>query len=190
MKRFTYLFAAAGVIAFGLASSWAFTRLLRADSPQLPPIAGHAAWVFKTDDLGAMVRYADAVLVGTLQGRHPGRTAYSSTGEVALDFELNDFLVTEPPIKSDAYVGGIATVERLRGRSFDGGDFQIGARYLLFLKKQPDTSIYIVVNDEARFLVGPRSRLDSAAPGEVAATLRGKSLNDARSLIRASLERQ
>ncbi len=190
MKRLTFLFAAAGVVALGLASSWAFTRVFRADSPQLSPVAPHAVWVFKTDDLGAMARYADAVIVATLQARYSGRTAYSSNGEVALDFEINDFVVAEPPIKSDAYVGGAATVERLKGRSFDGGDFEIGERYLLFLKKQPDTNIYVVVNDEGRFFVGSRSRLYSAASGQVAATLRGRSLDDARSLIRASLERQ
>jgi len=188
MKRLTFSFAVAGSVAFGLASSWAFTRLF--SPPQVRAVAGHAAWVFKTDDLGAMARYADAVIVGTLQARYPGRTAYSSTGEAALDFELNDFLVAEPPMKSDGLLGGIATVERLKGRSFDGGDFNIGARYLLFLKKQPDANIYIVVNDEGRFLVGPRSRLYSGALGQVAGALRGRSLNDARALIRTSLEKQ
>lgn len=187
MKRLPFVVAALASASLGLASSRALGRVFYAQAP-LPPVAGHAAWVFKTDDVGAMARYADAVIVGTLQGRYQGRTAYSSTGEVALEFELNDFVVTEPPIKSDSYIGGVATVERLKGRSFDGGDFAISERYLLFLKKQPDANVYVVVNDEGRFVVGPRSRLNSAASGQVAATLRGRSLNDARSLIRASLE--
>src|SRR5918994_7869166 len=101
MKRSTFLFAAAAAVALGLASSWAFGRVLKAKLPQHSTRGALAVWVFKTDNLGEMARYADAVIVGRHAARYPGRTAYSSSREDALEFELNDFVLTEQPLKGD-----------------------------------------------------------------------------------------
>jgi len=187
MKRSTFLVAAAAAVALGMASSWAFGRVVKAKLPQHSRLGALAVWIFKTDDLGEMARYADAVIVGRHAARYPGRTAYSSTGEDALEFELNDFVLTEQPLKGNI-IGDTVTVERTSGPGPDGPVFHVGEGHLLFLKKQPGSNFYLVINDEARFLVEPIGRLTSGAPGKVTASLRGRHLEDARALVRTSLQ--
>lgn len=189
MKRLTFLFAAAAAVALGLVSSWAFGRVLQAQHPPSSHAGRLAVWVFTTDSVDEMARYADIVIVGKLVKRYPGRTAYSDGADHALEFELNDFLLSDEAVKGNG-VGHTVTVERLSGTSVDGPVYEIGERYLLFLKKQPESDFYIVVNDEARFHVGPTGRLGSHARGRVAASLRGRRLEEARSLLAASLRTQ
>lgn len=140
-----------------------------------------------------MARDVDAIVVATWLGVSPGRVAYSSRGEDVLAFELNDFTVEE--VIKGTGVGGSLTIERVAtdqgGRQavfdHDGGHFVPGTRYLLFLKKQPETSFFLQVNDEGRYVIDGRGRLRSSGSGAVADALRGRSLEEVRTFVQQAL---
>jgi hypothetical protein len=68
----------------------------------------------------------------------------------------------------------------------DGGDFEAGRTYLLFLNRQEDGPYFYQVNDEGRFEVAA-GRLRAVAPdGRAAAPLHGRSVAEALRLLRAS----
>lgn len=83
--------------------------------------------------------------------------------------------------------GGGADGQRVLFDS-DGGAYVEGQRYLLFLKKQPDTEIFYLVNDEGRYAVDEHERLVPAArDGKVAQTLRNRALPAVRTQLQDAL---
>jgi len=119
-----------------------------------------AVWkeVYKNPD--EMVKSVDTIVLAQAIDRQPGRIAYSPNGEDVLPFEVVSFRVVDniKGKKGD----GIIYVERAggvdpEGKSVyldaDGGDFEVGNSYLLFLKHQEDGPYYYQVNDQGRYQV-------------------------------------
>lgn len=196
MTKKRFFSAAAVVSVLALTSSLGVGSVLGVDGGQVNSGATRgtqASWVYKTTDPVRMARDVDAIVVATWVGVSPGRVAYSSNGEDALAFELNDFTVEEV-IKGKG-VAGAVIIERVAsdqgGRmavfDHDGGHFVPGTRYLLFLKKQPQTSFFIQINDEGRYVIDGRGRLRSPGSGMVADTFRGRSLADVRAFFQRAL---
>lgn len=119
-----------------------------------------AVWkeVYKNPD--EMVKRVDQIVLAQAIDRQPGRIAYSSNGEDVMPFEVVSFRVVDniKGKKGD----GVIYVERVGGVDHegnqvyldaDGGDFEIGNSYLLFLKRQEDGPYYYQVNDQGRYQV-------------------------------------
>lgn len=189
--------AAVLVSTLALAASFSAAKAVGGGAAQedraLATKRSHAAWAYKTTDPARMARDVDAIVVATWLGVSPGRVAYSASGEDSLAFELNDFSVEEV-IKGQG-VGGSLTIERVAsdqgGRigifDHDGGHFVPHTRYLLFLKKQPESSFFIQINDEGRYVIDGRDRLRTRGTGRVADAFRGRTLANVRTFVQQVL---
>lgn len=150
-----------------------------------------AHWKEHFSGLGQMVAASDAVVLARADSVAPGRVAYSSNGEDSLAFEVVNFTVTRG-MKGER-TGGTVSVERVSSAqdgtiayfNFDGGDFEVGGTYLLFLKKQEDGGpYYYQVNDQGRFHE-EGGRLVAASPDDpVAGALHGRSTADALRMLK------
>jgi len=109
-----------------------------------------------------------------------GRLAQSEDASDTLPFQLVSFTV-EHGFKG-ARAGDSLTVERVGGSADgesvyfdgDGGEFEPGGSYLLFLNRQDDGSYLYQVNDEGRYHVEGGRLKAVRADGRVAATLHGR----------------
>ena len=152
-----------------------------------------AVWAETFETPRQMRQAVDVVVVARPVAVHAGRVAVSENGEDELPFELVE-LEALRPVKGVAARGETLFLERARferdGTSTavlggDGGPFEIGERYLLFLKRQPDSGYYYQVNPQGRFHLS-RGRLETAVPEDpVAAALAGKTLAEALTLLNA-----
>ena len=150
-----------------------------------------AHWKEHFQGIGQMVAASDAVVLVRADSVAPGRVAYSSNGEDSLAFEVVNFTVLRG-MKGER-TGSTVSVERVSSMqgdtvayfNFDGGDFEVGGTYLLFLKKQEDGGpFYYQVNDQGRFHE-EGGRLVAASPGDpVAGALHGRSTADALGMLR------
>ena len=150
-----------------------------------------AHWKEHFQGIGQMVAGSDAVALVRADSVAPGRVAYSSNNEDSLAFEVVNFTVVRG--MKGARTGEAVSVERVSSSqdgtvayfNFDGGDFEVGGTYLLFLKKQEDGGpYYYQVNDQGRFheVAG---RLVAASPEDpVAGALHGRSTADALRMLR------
>lgn len=153
----------------------------------------HASWVDTYERPGAMIRDVDAIVVARFVGATPGRVATGSAGE-KLPFELAKFAV-QRSLKGASTatvtverVGGVADGQRVLFES-DGGAYTVGQRYVLFLKRQPGTGYYYLVNDQGRYTVTPRGLAPAAHHGGVADALSGASLARLDALVARNLGR-
>jgi hypothetical protein len=154
----------------------------------------HAAWVEVFDSPGKLALGVDAVVVATAIDVAPGRIAFSENGEDSLPFEVWHFEVAKGI--SGAYEGEVVSVERTGGLDHqghkvyidaDGGAFELGQQYLLFLRRQEDGPYYYQVNHQGRYRVAGE-RLQAAAPHDrVAATFHGRPLAEGLAAVKASL---
>ena len=134
-KRFTLVSVALAAVGF---SGAAWITWEHGD----PGARSRAAWAFRADSLGVLTRFADAVVLARATETIPSRVAFSDLGDDALPYEATSFVV-EHSIRGPA-VGSTLWVERAGGLDpvelvdvvidADGGAFEIGATYLLFLK--------------------------------------------------------
>lgn len=153
----------------------------------------HTAWKDTYAAPGAMVRGVDAIVMARFVGTSPGRVAFSDNPEDAIPFELNHFVVEEG--MKGARSGAAITIERVGGVAngesvildADGGSYVAGEQYVLFLKKQPESDFYYVVNDQARFSVDRQQRLVPVSDGAVAAALRGSSVGELGARVRSEM---
>lgn len=186
MKKSTFLCAAiaALVTGFGIPTG------IRALTEHQTSVTGRsfAAWRHAAVNLQQMVQDADVIAVVTATASYPGRLATSHKGESSHAFELVDLSVSEV-VKGSA--GGPLTVERdadvQNGRwviSHDGGPFGPGTDHLVFLKKQPNTPYFVLMNDQGRYAVGRGGRLESSRQGPVSAELQAMRLPEALGLVR------
>ncbi len=117
-----------------------------------------AVWkeVYSTPD--QLIAGVDAIVLAEAINVTPSRVAYSENGEDELPFELVTFRVSNP-VKG-AKGDGLIYVERAGGLDskgqetqidFDGGNFEIGKTYLLFLKQQEEGPYFYQVNDQGRY---------------------------------------
>lgn len=149
-----------------------------------------ASWKEHFRGIGEMVKSSDAVVLARADSVAPGRVAYSSNGEDSLAFEVVNFTVTRG-MKGER-TGSTVSVERVSGTqngavaffNFDGGNFEVGGTYLLFLKRQEDGGpFYYQINDQGRFHV-EGGRLVAASPDDaVAAQFHGRPVAEGLSLV-------
>lgn len=162
MKRKNVLILTILVALCGLSVSAMFGLQRHQGDEAQKPSRGKSSAVWKEvyKNVDEMVKSADRIVLGQAIDRQPGRTAYSSNGEDALPFEVVSFRVVDniKGKKGD----GIIYVERAGGvdpegnqvyLDADGGDFEVGNSYLLFLKQQEDGPYYYQVNDQGRYQV-------------------------------------
>ena len=162
MKRKNFLILTVLVALCGLLASAMFGLKRHQDAKAQQPLRSksHAVWKEVYKNVDEMVKSADRIVLGQAIDRQPGRIAYSSNGEDALPFEVVSFRVVDN-IKGKKDEGMIY-VERAGGvdpegnqvyLDADGGDFEVGNSYLLFLKRQEDGPYYYQVNDQGRYQV-------------------------------------
>lgn len=153
-KRFTLVSITLAALGFSGAAwaTWEFRD---------PGVRTRAAWAFEADDLGVLTRFADAVVLARATETIPSRVAFSDLGDDSLPYEATSFVI-ERSIRGPA-AGETVWVERAGGLDpvdlvevvidVDGGSFQIGESYLLFLKEQTPGGFYYQINDQARFVL-------------------------------------
>jgi hypothetical protein len=161
-----------------------------------PHVKTQAAWVEIYRSPSQMSRRVDVVVVAKAVGVEPGRVAYSDNGEDALPYQVFEF----EPVNSVKGLRGDRNlfVERAGGDSpdgsnvyldADGGPFEIGQTYLLFLKRQPDGPYFYQVNNQGRYRVA-NDRLQAVEKGDaVTDTLDGRTLREGLGMVRAALRR-
>ncbi len=159
-----------------------------------PPHRFHAAWKQTFDAPSALARGVDVVAVATAVSTRPGRIAYSDNGEDSLPFEEVTFDV-DRGLKG-ASPGDTLVVERAGGVDHerlavlldaDGGPFEIGTRYLLFLNRQEDGPFLYQVNDQGRFRVEKERLVAVSEDDPVAGFFHGRSLGESATLIHEHL---
>lgn len=186
-KRFvigTLVAVAAGMVAALLVAPEITSRIRK-------PPGMRAQWVDHYVSFREMVRDVDAIVLASVLGSRPGRIIPTSGGTAVLPFTLVDLRV-EQAIRGP--VTGLITLEQTGGHvgtraiyiDGDGGPYEWGEQALLFLKKQPETGYYYLVNPQGRFAV-EEGRLRAASPDDpLAQRLDTRSVAEAIALIRSS----
>jgi len=188
MQKSTFSLAAAAIVLLALASEQAVTRTF--DASPAPP-RHLAVWAYHPEDPAQMARDVDAVAVATMVDVRPGRVVYASNDLGNVSFELDEFVV-EQSVKGPG-AGEALTVERTGGQpgelipDYDGGGYDKGRRYLLFLRKQSSTPLYYLVHPQGRYVVGDDGLVTTTAEGPVAALLSGQPLKDVIALLQAAV---
>jgi hypothetical protein len=139
-------------------------------SHETSTVAGKAVWKEVYASPAEMAARVDAIVLARVTGTRQGRVVWSENGEDALPFQIVELEVLQG-IKGTAKaerislerVGGTAPDGRALDLSYDGGAFEHGATYLLFLKKQEDGPYFYQVNHQGRYLAAG-DRLWAAAP--------------------------
>lgn len=160
-------------------------------------LIGHEAFGSRTDAVwmevyqtpAEMARAVDAIVLARVAEVRPGRTA--GTGDEALPFQIVEIDVLRG--LKGAKAGERVSLERAGNTQVlldhDGGAFERGATYLLFLKRQPEGPYYYQVNRQARYLVH-EGRLWAADPDDpVAQAFESKPLDQGLRAVRAHLTR-
>jgi hypothetical protein len=153
-----------------------------------------AAWAEIYKAPTEMARRVDAVVLAKAVSVAPGRVAYSDNGEDALPFEVFEFEVVKP-VKglqgvSSVFVeraGGIAPDGSSVVFDMDGGAFELGQTYLLFLKRQPDTGLFYQVNSQGRFRVANDRLWSTETDDPVAKAFHGRTLGQGIAMVREDL---
>ncbi|MCA1635149.1 MAG: hypothetical protein LC802_16015 [Acidobacteria bacterium] len=194
MTRKTFLTCTVIVALCGLSISAAFGW--RSHQQPGQPYAA-ASWKQHFKDTKELVKGSDAVVLARADSVAPGRVAYSSGGDDSLAFEVVNFTVVDG-LKGEKD-GSTVSVERVSSAvpdgsdtayfNFDGGSFQVGGTYLLFLKKQEDGGpFYYQINDQGRFH-DEGGQLVAVAPDDpVAAAFHGRPVKEGKALVKQSLK--
>ena len=163
MKRKNFLILTVLVALCGLSVSAMFGLKRHQDDKAQQPLRSksHAVWKEVYKNVDDMVKSADMIVLAQALDKQPGRIAYSSNGEDALPFEVVSFRVIDniKGKKGDAIInveraGGVDPEGNQVYLDADGGDFEVGNSYLLFLKRQEDGGpYYYQVNDQGRYQV-------------------------------------
>lgn len=185
MKKLKFLGAALVALAFGFAIPIGVRGVNGHQHAETGRMV--ASWRFPAVSLQQLTHDADLIAVVRATAVRPGRVVASDKGESTYQFELVDFAVTQvmkgtPPATITVERG--ADVQNKRNIvSHDGGPYARNTQHLLFLKEQPGTSYYLLMNDQGRFVVGQDGRLDVVRRGPVSDELREKPLPEAVGLI-------
>lgn len=189
ITRKSFVTLTLAIAALGLAASAALAWHLHATEAR-PSKLSHAAWKVEFGAPSELPRGVDLVLVGTALSTREGRVAFSENGEDSLPFEEVTFDVVRGLKGIES--GETVVVERAGGIDYeghhvildsDGGPFEIGLTYLLFLKKQEEGPFYYQVNDQGRYKIEGNRLIAVAHEDPVAGFFHGKSLGEAIGLI-------
>ena len=160
LKLAVALLTLVGASALGF---WGTHQLIHNASP------ANAHWAVRFAELEAMAFGVDLVAVGTVIGVAPGRVALSDGGEDGIaytnvTFALHTVLKGSRQDRTIVLeqTGGVLPDGSILSID-DGGPYERGERYLLFLNKQPDSSYYYLVHPQGRFLI-KAGRLLAVAP--------------------------
>ena len=143
-----------------------------------------------------LVRGVDLIVLGQAIDKQPGRIAYSANGDDALPFEVVAFRVLNSIKGKNG--DGVIYVERAGGvdpegnqviLSADGGDFELGNSYLLFLKRQEDGPYYYQVNDQGRYQVEGGRLKGVDKDDEVSSNFHDRSLEEGLRIIKESKDK-
>ena len=153
-----------------------------------------AAWKEKYGTAEELVKRVDTIVLAEAVSSMPGRVAYSSNGEDSLPFEVVEFRVIEG--LKGAKEGQQVLVERAGGTDnegravhvdIDGGEFEKGGTYLLFLKQQEDGPYFYQVNDQGRYQVsGGRLKGVALDDDPVAAVFQDRPVTEGLQLVKRS----
>ncbi len=182
------------LVVTGLATSSALT--LRLTTPAAPRT--DAAWAFVATNPRTLATFADAIVVAEAVATYPGRVANSADGEDVLPFQIVQLKVRDA--LKGSFPDGRVYLERAGGIEpqtgivhnidIDGGEFEAGHTYLLFLNAQPgDSGFYYQVNDQGRYeLAGSRLKALEPEADLVQQVFHHRTLAEATAIVRKLVE--
>lgn len=150
----------------------------------------HTAWKHTFESPSDLARGVDAIVVARAVQTRAGRIATSDNGEDVLPFQEITFEV-QRGLKG-ARDGDTLVVERVGGLDVegqvirldgDGGPFDLGETYLLFLMRQEEGPHFYQVNDQGRFGVRADHLEAAAREDSVAAFFHGRGTEESLRLI-------
>jgi hypothetical protein len=150
----------------------------------------HAVWKDVFDSAPRLAQGVDTVVLAKAVSVVPGRIALSADGKDGLPFQVYQFEVVRG--MKGAAAGETLQIERAGGvgpdgrqvvLDIDGGPYEIGGTYLLFLNRQEDGPYFYQVNAQGRYLVQD-NRLWSVDPRDrVSAVFEGRSVQESLGLV-------
>ena len=156
-----------------------------------PATPAHAAWKDVFEAPSELAQGVDAIVMAQAVGVEPGRVARSANGEDVLPYQVYEFEVLRGA--KGAFRGERVFVERAGGLTskgeaividVDGGDFELGKPYVLFLKQQEDGPYFYQVNHQGRYHVANGRLLSIAQDDAVASFFDGRPVSEALGLAR------
>jgi hypothetical protein len=151
-----------------------------------------AAWAQIFDSPRALTRSVDTIVLAQALETRPGRVATSANGEDTLPFQVTEFEVVHGIKGAADYdhvfverAGGTAPDGRSVVIDADGGAFEPGSIYLLFLQPQKDGDYYYQVNDQGRFQVVGDHLMAVRPDNPVASAFHGETIERAVARVEA-----
>jgi hypothetical protein len=183
ISRKTFWSVAVAVAVVGAASG---VLMGNAFAPTPP---SHAAWKDVFEAAPQLSRGVDSIVVAKAVGVEPGRVAYSDNGKDALPYQVYEFEVVNG-VKG-AQKGERVFVERAGGPGIvidvDGGPYELGATYMLFLNKQTDGPYHYQVNHQGRYLISDMTLYGVDPSDPVISFFEGRPLSEGIGLVRGYL---
>jgi hypothetical protein len=156
-----------------------------------------AAWVDVFDTPRALARGVDTIVLAQALETRPGRTALSANGEDIMPFQVTEFEVVHALRGASDYdhlvverAGGVTPDGRTVVVDADGGEFETGRIYLLFLNQQEQGDYYFQVNHQGRFVAEGDHLLAASPEDNVAAALHGETVEQAVARVEGFLQNQ
>jgi len=153
-----------------------------------------AAWAEVFSSTAGLAHGVDTIVLAQALDTRPGRVAYSDNGEDTLPFQVTELEVIRPMKGAREYdhifverAGGIDPEGQQVILDADGGPFEQGRIYLLFLKRQPGSNYFYQVNDQGRYTARGAHFLAVNPDDPVATTLHGQTVEQAVARVEAAL---
>ncbi len=172
-------------LAMGVATALAVGYFLMAKPQQTRMVQAQWKDVYRT--VGGLVAGADLIVIADHFSAQPGRVV--GEGEDATPFTNNTFVVES--ILRGVHEGSTLELEQTGGimaggqvlAISDGGPYEPGSRYLLFLKSKGDGTYYLI-SHQARYRI-EGDILEGVDPTDrIVSQLHGRSLSRGRDLVR------
>ena len=183
ISRKTFWSVALAVVVVGAASGVLMGNVF---SPAPP---AHAAWKDVFEAPSQLARSVDSIVVAKAVGVEPGRVAYSDGDKDFLPYQVYEFEVVNG-VKG-AQKGERLFVERAGGPGLvldvDGGPFELGASYMLFLNKQDDGPYHFQVNHQGRYLISEKTLYGVDPNDAVISFFEGRPVAEGIGLVRGYL---
>jgi hypothetical protein len=145
-----------------------------------------------------MIVGVDAIVLAEAISVVPSRVARSENSEDELPFELVTFRVSNliKGAKSEELVyveraGGLDSNGQAINLDLDGGNFEIGKSYLLFLKQQEEGPYFYQVNDQGRYdVVGDKLKaVGNDETDKVKDSFKNKTVGEGLRMVKEKLEK-
>ena len=188
-KKALLVFGCAAVGVAGLLLSMVVVPRVVPDrhAQVVAPVSAKAHWAEHFNSLRQMRASADVIVLARHIAAQPGRVEDAPADPLPF---TNNWFETVQAIKG--HPGASLVVEQtggaLEGVEYsidDGGPYAAGGRYLLFLKKQPDTSYYYLINAQGRFY-NEGGKLKAVVRDAATSRLHGKPEAEALAALKAN----